>query len=332
MKVKDYIKNGAWKGTLHNVGMKVAAAKPEIMLIVGGVSLLVGTIYACTKTEEAKKVAEEAKTENKKIDDSFVVPEDIDILPNTKRQMKLEKGRQYTKLYTHIAWKMLKIYGIPALMWFGGMGLIVGAHGSLRRTNAHLAADIFASNKLLQEYRQRVAKAIGEETEKKLFMGAKEEMISLIEIDPDTGKEKVVKKKADVFYDQPGSIFALNFTEETSDAFDVRSFADYYLESRWNAINKDLDLGMVRAYSGLDICRKLGFNENAFGDDEELLSKLLSYGISGNARKVPDPEMRKLKITKLKGYQKRWDNVRNMDVYVPCLRLDFNFYPLEGKI
>ena len=75
----------------------------------------------------------------------------------------------------------------------------------------------------------------------------------------------------------------------------------------------------------------LGFNENALGEDESL-DALLHYGISGNARKVPDPEMRKLKVTKLRGYQERWDNESQSMVYVPCLRIDFNFYPLEGKI
>ena len=94
---------------------------------------------------------------------------------------------------------------------------------------------------------------------------------------------------------------------------------------------------MARAYSAMDILRMIGFNENAFDepngiDEDKMMDMLLRYGISGNARKVPDPEMRKLKVTKLKGYQKTWDVVNNCEVYKECLRLDFNFYPLEGKI
>ena len=64
-------KSGSWKnsfkGSMQGFGMKVCAAKPEIMLVVGGISLLVGTIYACTKTEEAKKVISDAKAETDKI-------------------------------------------------------------------------------------------------------------------------------------------------------------------------------------------------------------------------------------------------------------------------
>jgi hypothetical protein len=108
-------------------------------------------------------------------------------------------------------------------------------------------------------------------------------------------------------------------------------------DRRVDEINAKLDTGEYRAFNGIDIFRKLGFNENAlgFGDSEEVeerLQKLLTYGISGNARKVPDPEMRKLKVTRLKGYQKRFDVARNIDIFVPCTRYDFNFYPLEGKI
>lgn len=337
MNFANLIKNGAWKGVLQGVGMKIMAAKPEIMLIAGGISLLGGTIYACTKTEKAKKVLDNTSEQLKEVDNNVVVPYEEGEEPDKAlvKQAKIEKGRKYSKIYAHCAYEMLKIYGIPALLWFGGMGMIVGAHGELRKTNAHLIADSIAGKKLFDEYRQRVAKAVGEEAENKIFMGAEEGMVKILEKDPETGEEKIIEKKADVFYTQPGSIFARNFTEETSDAFDIRSFADYYLDSRVDQINKQLDLGVLRAVTAIDILRRLGFNENALterSDDDDMMAKLLHYGISGNARKVPDPEMRRLKVTRLRGYKKIWDVERNMEVYVPCLRLDFNFYPLEGKI
>lgn len=319
----NYIKNGAWKGTLGAVGMKIAAARPELMLLGGGLSLLVGTIYACTKSVEGKKAIDEHK-------------KDIETTKNMvfegdEKQQKVARGREYVKNYGNFAYKMVKIYGIPALLWFGGMGMVVGAHGELRKTNAHLIADSVAAKKLFDEYRGRVAKAVGEETEQKIYMGIQEGVVNVLEKDEVTGEETVIKKKADVFYAQPGSIFARNFTEETSDAFDIRSFADYYLQSRIDNINKNLELGVVRAYTALDILRMLGFNENALGEGETV-DALIRNGISGNARKVPNSNERRLNVTRMRGYQKKWDVARNMEVYVPCLRLDFNFYPLEGRI
>lgn len=323
MKVFDYMKNLSFKDLTKGFGMKLAATRPEIMLITGILSVLGGTIYACTKTDKAKETIKEHKEQ---MEEAKAL-----IVDGDEKQQKIQKGRIYTSNYIHTFYKFLKIYGVPALLWFGGMGMICGAHGELRKTNAHLVADGVAAKKLFDEYRGRVAKAVGEEAENKIFMGVQEGMVPVLEKDPETGEERIVEKKVDILGPQPGSIFARNFTEDTTDAFDIHSFSEFELEGRINTINKKLDVGWVRAYTGLDILRMLGFNENALGEGESV-DALIRNGISGNARLVPDPEMRKLKVTKLNGYHKKWDLERNMAVYVPCLRLDFNFYPLEGKV
>lgn len=332
MNFTNFFKSETWKTAFQGFGMKVNAARPEIMLVSGALSVLAGTIYACTKTEKAKTVVEDTKKQAMEVEEKLQidVPEGVDILPETKKQLKVERGRQFLKIYALAVYEMVKIYGVPALLWLGGMGMIVGGHGELRKLNRGLAADILAGNQLLQEYRERVAKAVGEEAENKIFMGAQEGMITVVDTDPETGEKNVRQEKADVFYAQPGSIFARNFTEENTDIM-WRQFTDELLDARVKEINDKLEIGFMRAYNGLDILRILGFNENALGEGESM-DKLLSYGISGNARKVPDPEMRKLKITRLRGYQEKWDVAHQCKVYEPCLRIDFNFYPLEGKI
>lgn len=324
MKLTDFVKNKAWKGSFQAIGMKFAAARPELMLIGGIISVLGGTIYACTKTEEGKKAVEDYKTANENVKNLVVAGDE--------KQQKIEKGKKYVQNTGIMLYQMVKIYGIPALLWFGGMGMITGAHGELRKINKNLVAEAVSVQNLLKEYRGRVADAVGEDTEQRIFMGVQEGMVNVLEKDPETGEEKVVSKQADVFYAQPGSIFATNFTEETvDDCFDMRYFKDEWLDNKVWQINRDLELGVARCYTGLEILRMFRINENALGEDEKM-EMLCRYGISGNARKVPDPEMRKLKITRMRGYQKKWDVARGIEIWVPCLRLDFNFYPLEGKI
>ena len=327
MNFMNFFSKEAWNNKFHSVGMRASAAKPELFLIFGGISMLAGTIYACTKTEAAKEALEDAKAKEKEADfkEKIETVDEksgeivmVERSPEELKALRTEKGKKLTKIYVHTAYEMIKIYGIPAILWFGGLGMICSGHHILRKTNAGLVADSILAKKLFDEYRQRVAKAVGEDVEQKIYMGIQEGTVNVVEKDPETGEEKLVQKQGDVFYAQPGSIFAVNFTEETSDAFDTFTYAERTFEHRVNF-------------------RKLGFNENAlgFGDSaevEERLQKLLTYGISGNARKVPDPEMRKLKVTRLKGYQKRFDVARNIDIFVPCTRYDFNFYPLEGKI
>jgi len=333
MKLGSYLKNVTGKDVLRNVGMKFKQSKPELMLFGGGIFTLGATIWAVMKAEEGKEKAKEFQEaiEIARQETEIEAPEGVTVLPEAVKQMKLERGKRYTKIYAHTAYELLKVFGGPAALWFAGMGLIFGAHGELRKTNASLVAEALSVRNLMQEYRERVAKAVGEEVEQRIFMGAEQGTVHILETDPDTGEQKIKKEKGDVFYAQPGSIFARNFTEETSDAFDIRSFADIYLEDRINTINQKLAVGVARAYTGMDILRMLGYNENALGEDENI-DALIRNGISGNARKVKDPEMRKLKVTRLQGYQKVWDVERNMEVYKPCLRLDFNFYPLEGMI
>ena len=335
MNFKNLINKDSWKGKISSVGMKLAAVRPEIMLVAGGISVLVGTIYACKKTEEGKKVFQKAKKDADGV--SLILKEAKETVTDEAeiKRIKIESGKDYCKIYGKLAYDLVKIYGIPALFWFGGMGMIFGSHGELRKVNRHLVTDSIAVQKLFQEYRERVQKAVGEETEQKIFFGAQEGMVKVLETDEKTGEKKIVERKADVFHAQPGSIFARNYTEETTDAFDYHSYAVQYLEKRVDEINTKLAVGEYRAFTALDILRMLGFNENALTerfDDDEAMDKLLRYGISGNARRVPDPEMRKLKVEWLHGYQKKWDAENNMEVYEPCMRLDFNFYPLEGKI
>lgn len=334
MNLFNKMKNGGWKLPFQSAGVAIMAAKPELALIGGGLFLLAGTVTACMNTEKAKKAVEEAKEAAKQVDETIVIPEEdsgIDILPATKKQMKIEKGRQYTKIYGKLAYEMLKLYGIPAFLWFSGFGLVTWGHVDLRHKNRQLAADMFAGTQLMKEYRERVANAVGAETEQKIFMGAQEGTVKVLEKDPETGEKKIVEKQGTIFMSQPGSIFARNYVPETTDIM-YKDFDREYAEKRARLINMDLESGLVRCYTGIEIFRKMGFNENALGLSEEELKALREYGISTNAMKVPDPEMRKLNLTFLDGYRKVIDERTREPIYEKCVRLDFNFYPLEGKV
>ena len=320
-----YFKSGAWKGTAKVVGKKLIEARPEIMLVTGGVSLLAGTIYACVRTAEAKPVIDATKNLIEAEDNLNELCDKATGTTPTKEE-KIKRGRNYFKIYAKAGGRLFRIYAIPALLWFGGATCIYCAHKELRARNTGLIANLLAQQQLFNDYRKRNAEAIGEEAEKKIFMGAQEGTVTILEKDPVSGEEKAIQKEANVFVAEGGSIFARNFNEQTSDAFDIRSYADYFLESRIEQINMDLKIGQVKFLSGADVLRRLGFNEDQIDEN------MIYNGISGNARKVADPEMRKLKVTRMQGYQKLWDSSRNDWVYKECLRLDFNFYPLKGLI
>ena len=313
----NYFKSGAWKSTMKVVGRKVIETRPELMLIAGGVSLLVGTVYACMKTPEAKEVIDATNDAIKAQERLDEVCEGTEKKELTKAE-KAEKGKRYLGIYLKAGLKIGRIYAVPALLWSAGALSIFGAHKELRVRNTRLLANSVAIQQLFNEYRGRVQDAVGKETEEKIYLGAQEGMVQVIEKDPVTGQEKIVEKKADVFINQPGSIYARNFNELTCDAFDIRSYADYFLDSRVENIRKDIETGMAKFYSAAEILRDIGFKEDYITED------LIDVGIT---RKGP-----KLQVTRLEGYEKIWDVEKNEFLYKPCLRLDFNFYPLKGNI
>lgn len=334
MNITENVKNNKFTGFMQGLGAKMYQSRPEIMMAIGGVSLLIGTIVLCTKTEKGKQAIAEYKEDLQKIDNRLKLPEPsdgIDVLPETVEANKMEKGRRYLTVTGIFLYKMLKIYGVPALLWAGGMSLMVGGHTDLKKRNKALASQIIAGTKALTDYRARVKASVGDEAEEKIFMGAQPGKVTVLEKDEKTGEEKYVSKKADEFVANPGSIFAVNFVEENVD-FKWRAFPEEVLDERIRQINQNFEWGLCRALSGMEILRQLGFTEDGLGYDDEKLKMLLINGISANGRKVQDPEMRKLKVTRLNGYQKRYDPNKEADVWVPCTRLDFNFYPLEGKI
>lgn len=320
------------KAFLHDVSYKTNEIKPEIFLISGGLSLLAGTILACYKTEKAKAILEQHKENAKKEEDRI---ENMKLSAGNDekalKQVKFESGKTQVKLFLLLCYKLLGVYGVPALLWFGGFGLIADGHFELRRREAAMASQLAATTKLMNDYRLRNAQIMGPETEQRVFQGAEEKMIDVLETDPETGEQRMVQKPAVVFLHQPGSIFARNFTETTSDCFDIDYFAMNRLEARIEAMQLRLDTGSPRCYTALDVYKGLGFDEGALGEDE-MYDALRENGISGNARKVPDPEMRKIKCTILDGYEERYNEETGKFFYVPCKRLDWNFYPLKGRV
>ena len=210
---------------LKNVAnLKFRRVRPEIALVLGGISVLAGTVLACTKTKAAVDAVETSKNELREIKNR-VDEEHSEGTPETIRA--------YTEAYGRLAWKLTKIYALPAGLWVGGMVSIASGHVDLRHQNTNLMLDSMAFKQIVEEYRGRVREEVGEEKEKQLYFGAKEEEIEVLETNPETGASKIVRKKANVLGNsRNGSKFARNFSPQTSKEYDARSYASFFLEAR----------------------------------------------------------------------------------------------------
>ena len=302
------------KGFVKLAAYKLREARPEIALVVGVTSLAAGTVYACVKTKEAIPVIEDLKADN----------EDQVLAEAAENDERIDIPAR-AKLYGSYVWKFMKIYGIPFALWMFGFGCVVGSHGELRHRNTRLIAESVALKKLFDEYRARVREAVGEEIEKKLYFGAQPKDITVTEIEKDeeTGEDKKVKKKSPLFIDQPGSMYARNFTAKTSDEFNIRSYCDFFLEARIANLNRKLRI--VPFITLNDVYDELGFKPG-----EGRCEEGMTVGWVWNPK--IDRGDREIIVERLEGYEACYDEETGEVRYEPCLRLDFNCYPLKGLI
>lgn len=295
------------------VCFKLREVRPEIMLGVGAVSVLAGTILACARTEHAHPIISHTK---ERIDELNFVKE------NTQAEEK-PGFKEYTRVYARAGFELTKIYALPVALWGGGMLCIFGSHGEMRSRNAKLLANSVALKKLFDEYRTMVKEKLGEKAERDLYFGATEEEVEIEEKDPTTGEVRKRKTKSKVFRKQPGSMYARNFTAKTSDEFDVRSYAEFFLDAKINSLNSRLRLEPFITLNEV-------YDELGFKPGEGKCPDGMTVGWVWNPK--IDRGDREIRIERLEGWEECYDPVSGLTKLVPCLRLDFNCYPLEGLI
>ncbi len=297
-------------GLLKVTKTKIRHCKPEIGLILGIFGVAAGTVLACTKTKKAVDAYQTSKQEIQKLDE-------------TMEQGTKDAAVAYTKAYARFVYRMIRIYGLPILLWGGGMTSIIGSHCDLRHQNGQLLLDSVALKKMLDEYRARVAEEIGEEEERKLYFGAKEDEVDVIEENPESGTKKIVRKKVNTIRGNGGSKFARNFSAQTSFGFDVRSYADFFLEARIKNLNNRLKMSpfitMNDVYDELEMKPEFGRCEDG-----------LDWGWVWNPNDPDGPN--EIRIERLEGWEEIYDERENKTYWAPCLRIDFNPQPLRGRI
>ena len=303
--------------SLKNFGkiakFKAYQVRPEILLGAGIISVVAAAVVACIKTKEVEPVVENAK-------------EQIDELNYIRDNPLAEEPptfKEYIRVYSRTAWKLVKIYAVPGLVMTGGIVCIIGSYADLKGRNARLLADLVATQALFKEYRRRVSEAIGEENEQKLYLGATDGQIMVKNVDPETGEVIESPKNTLIFNQGPGSMYARNFTPDTSVEYDCRSYAEYFLERKIKHLNWLLTT--VPFITLNEVYDELGFRA-PYGKCPE------GMVVGWTANPKIDRGDREIVVEHLIGQQPVFDKDGNIIDYEECLRLDFNCYPLEGLI
>lgn len=234
------------------VGRFAVKYSPEILMGLGTVSVVSGTVVVAKNTLKLDELLEADRKEQEKIQkyrDSGYVGKVEYTEDDAKKDLMIVKKSA--------AIKTVKLYAPGALLITAGIACFFGAFGILKARNGALAIALASANQAFDEYRQRVIEDQGEDKDKEYLYGLKKEKIETV--DPETGK----KVKEEVFVSNGNdniSRYAIRYTPEfsTEAGWDV-NYNAAMLRSIEHAFNAMLP-GRKKIYLS-EVYKELGVEE-----------------------------------------------------------------------
>lgn len=238
--------------------MKIKKRSPEILIVVGIVGTVASAVIACKATTKVNKIIDDAK-------------DDIDKVHVATENCVTEAGETYSTedskkdlaiIYAQTGVKLAKLYAPAVILGTFSIASILASNNILRKRNVALGAAYAAIDKSFKDYRGRVIERFGEQVDTELKYGIKAKKFEEVEVDPETGKEKKVKKTVMVADRNLQSDYAVYFDNksrnyETNQDYNYmflraqQQFANDKLQTRGhlflNEVLDDLDLPRTSA-------------------------------------------------------------------------------------
>ena len=239
-------------GVTSKAVMKLKKHSPEILVVAGIAGTVVSAVLACKATTKVAEILDETKGT---LD---TIHEGMETGAINGQEYTNEDGKKDTVVvYAQTGMKLAKLYGPAIILGTLSITSILASNNILRKRNVALGAAYAAIDKSFKEYRGRVIERFGEQVETELKYGIKAKKFEEIEVDPETGKEKKVKKTVMVADPNLQSDYAVYFDSksrnyETNPDYNrmflkaQQAFANDKLQTRGhlflNEVLDDLDL------------------------------------------------------------------------------------------
>ena len=244
-------------GVASKAVMKLKKHSPEILVVAGIAGTVVSAVLACKATTKVAEILDETKGT---LD---TIHEGMETGAINGQEYTTEDGKKDTVVvYAQTGVKLAKLYGPAIILGTLSITSILASNNILRKRNVALGAAYAAIDKSFKEYRGRVIERFGEQVDTELKYGIKAKKFEEIEVDPETGKEKKVKKTVMVADPNLQSDYAVYFDSksrnyETNPDYNrmflkaQQAFANDKLQTRGhlflNEVLDDLDLPRTRA-------------------------------------------------------------------------------------
>lgn len=239
-------------GVASKAVMKLKKHSPEILVVAGIAGTVVSAVLACKATTKVAEILDETKGT---LD---TIHEGMETGAINGQEYTTEDGKKDTVVvYTQTGMKLAKLYAPAIILGTLSITSILASNNILRKRNVALGAAYAAIDKSFKEYRGRVIERFGEQVDTELKYGIKAKKFEEIEVDPETGKEKKVKKTVMVADPNLQSDYAVYFDSksrnyETNPDYNrmflkaQQAFANDKLQTRGhlflNEVLDDLDL------------------------------------------------------------------------------------------
>lgn len=239
-------------GVASKTVMKLKKHSPEILVVAGIAGTVVSAVLACKATTKVAEILDETKGT---LD---TIHEGMETGAINGQEYTTEDGKKDTVVvYAQTGMKLAKLYAPAIILGTLSITSILASNNILRKRNVALGAAYVAIDKSFKEYRGRVIERFGEQVDTELKYGIKAKKFEEIEVDPETGKEKKVKKTVMVADPNLQSDYAVYFDSksrnyETNPDYNrmflkaQQAFANDKLQTRGhlflNEVLDDLDL------------------------------------------------------------------------------------------
>ena len=239
-------------GVASKTVMKLKKHSPEILVVAGIAGTVVSAVLACKATTKVAEILDET---NGTLD---TIHEGMKTGAINGQEYTTEDGKKDTVVvYAQTGMKLAKLYGPAIILGTLSIISILASNNILRKRNVALGAAYAAIDKSFKEYRGRVIERFGEQVDTELKYGIKAKKFEEIEVDPETGKEKKVKKTVMIADPNLQSDYAVYFDSksrnyETNPDYNrmflkaQQAFANDKLQTRGhlflNEVLDDLDL------------------------------------------------------------------------------------------
>lgn len=145
------------KPFFKKLGFELKKKSPDILVSVGIVGVVGGTVMACKATTKLEPILEK----HNEVKETF---------EKTGHEAWDEKeySKNIVRLYLGTSKELIKLYAPSALMLGGSLGCIIGSHSMLNRRNASLAAAYATIDGCFKQYRKNVIDKYGEAVDSEL--------------------------------------------------------------------------------------------------------------------------------------------------------------------